>query len=87
MPKAPARLGAAAVAAICAATLAVGAAGTARAQEVVLPLLSAEARLADFGLEATDGVRRGRVSVAWLPDGPALSVVFLGRAAARRPTA
>lgn len=49
---------------------------TALAQEL-LPLMSVEADLSDFGIETPEDVLRGQVSVAYAPDGARLHVYFL----------
>jgi hypothetical protein len=49
---------------------------TGEAQEL-LPLMSSDTDLADFGIEAPEDVLRGQVSVAYAPDGARLHVYFL----------
>lgn len=53
--------------------------------QVVPPVLTARAHLADYGVGSLDEVRRGRVSVAYTRDGAKLAVYFLRTT--RRPAA
>jgi hypothetical protein len=49
-----------------------------------LPLLSTDLTLADFGLETVESIRRGRVSIAYAPEGARLATYFLRGASPRR---
>ena len=64
--------------ALLCAMLAVDPVGTSslHAQEP-LPLLSVEVELDAYGIERPDEVLRGRVAIAWHPDGPGLDVHYL----------
>ena len=51
---------------------------TSRAQaQQTIPLIGADVGLSDFGIDALADVARGRVSVAYAPDGPYLNIHFL----------
>lgn len=67
-----------AVEALAAAALVggVGLPPPASAQEA-LPLLSVEVELDEYGIDGPEDVRRGRVAIAWHPEGPELDVYFV----------
>ena len=52
------------------------AAGVAHGQQPI-PLISVDVDLSDFGIDGPEGVVRGRVSIAYAPDGPRLGVYYL----------